>query len=66
MNDVWEAHFKDDIYLVKANADKIEACKKLLRGLQEDNDCIYTMPQYVSIREDPDDDWEGFTVKSLE
>lgn len=66
MNDVWEAHFKDDIYLVEANADKIEACKKLLRGLQEDNDCIYTMPQHVSIREDPDDDWEGFTVKSLE
>jgi len=65
MSDVWEAYFKDDIYLVKANADKMEACKQLLKNLQYDNDCVYKLPQNVSIRETDDGDWEGFIVKSL-
>jgi hypothetical protein len=66
MSAVWEAYFKDDIYLVNTNADKMEACKQLIKNLQHDNDCVYKLPQGVSIRETPDDDWEDFIVKSLD
>ncbi|WP_315921226.1 hypothetical protein [Mesorhizobium sp. SP-1A] len=65
-DDVWEAYFRDDIYLVSPTENKIDAAKKLLRGLQEDNDCVYKLPQEVAIRETPDDDWEDFIVKSLD
>lgn len=63
---VWEAYFQDDIYLVDPTENKIDAAKQLLRGLQEDNDCVYKLPQEVGIRETPDDDWEDVIVKSLD